>query len=121
MGNPVVHFEIVGKDSAALQRFYKQAFDWQIGPPIPGAGIGYALVDPHGEGGIDGGIGGGMDGYAGHATFYVQVPDLDAALAQIQSLGGMTMMPPQQVPGGPRVALFKDPEDHVVGLVQNDR
>jgi len=119
MGNPVVHFEIVGKDSQALQRFYKQVFDWQIGPPIPGAGISYALVDPHGEAGINGGIGGGMDDYAGHATFYVQVPDLEAALAKIQSLGGTTMMPPDQVPGGPRIALFNDPEGHVVGLVQN--
>jgi hypothetical protein len=50
MGNPVVHFEIVGNDSQALQR---------------------------------------------------------------------SMMPPDRVPGGPRVALFKDPEGHVVGLVQN--
>ena len=38
MGNPVVHFEIVGKDSPGLQSFYEGAFDWQIGPPVPGAG-----------------------------------------------------------------------------------
>jgi len=101
MGNPVVHFEIVGKDSPGLQSFYEGAFDWQIGPPVPSAGISYALVDPHGEGGINGGIGAGMDGYAGHATFYVQVPELEAALANISSLGGTTMMPPDQVPGGP--------------------
>jgi predicted enzyme related to lactoylglutathione lyase len=118
MGNPVVHFEIIGKDSEALQRFYKGAFDWQIGPPVPGAGVSYALVDPHGEGGINGGIG-GMDDYPGHATFYVQVPDLEAALATIQRLGGSTLVPPNQVPGGPRIALFKDPEGHVLGLVQN--
>jgi predicted enzyme related to lactoylglutathione lyase len=28
MGNPVVHFEVVGKDAQALQSFYKDAFDW---------------------------------------------------------------------------------------------
>jgi predicted enzyme related to lactoylglutathione lyase len=30
------------------------------------------------------------------------------------------MMPPNDVPGGPRIALFTDPEGHVVGLVQAD-
>ncbi|MDB5028605.1 MAG: hypothetical protein JWO66_2294 [Candidatus Eremiobacteraeota bacterium] len=28
------------------------------------------------------------------------------------------MMPPDQVPNGPRIALFTDPEGHVVGLVE---
>jgi predicted enzyme related to lactoylglutathione lyase len=117
MGNPVVHFEVIGKDPAALRTFYKQAFDWEI-EPVPGAAPEYAMARPHGEGGIDGGVGGGIEGYGGHVTFYVAVPNLDAALAKIASLGGSTMMPPEQVPGGPRIALFNDPEGHVVGLVQ---
>jgi len=37
MGNPVVHFEVVGKNPQALQTFNKEAFDWQIGDPMPGA------------------------------------------------------------------------------------
>ncbi|MBC5825013.1 MAG: VOC family protein [Candidatus Eremiobacteraeota bacterium] len=119
MGNPVVHFEVVGKDAAALQRFYKQAFDWKIGDPIPATGVQYAMAFPEGQSGINGGIGGGRDDYGGHVTFYVEVPDLEAALTKIQGLGGDTMMPPDQVPGGPRIALFRDPEGHVVGLVQS--
>ena len=38
--------------------------------------------------GIGGGIGGAPEGYPGHVTFYVQVPDVEAALAQAESLGG---------------------------------
>ena len=30
--NPVVHFEVLGRDSAALQRFYGEAFGWSLGP-----------------------------------------------------------------------------------------
>jgi predicted enzyme related to lactoylglutathione lyase len=30
MGNPVVHFEIMGKDAKRLRSFYKDAFDWEI-------------------------------------------------------------------------------------------
>ncbi|HEX3469213.1 MAG TPA: VOC family protein [Candidatus Elarobacter sp.] len=118
MGNPVVHFEVVGKDLRALQTFYKDAFGWQIGPPVPGAGVNYALVDTHDESGINGGLASAEDAPS-HVTFYVQVGDLDAALAKIAALGGSTAMPPDQVPGGPRIALFKDPEGHLIGLVQN--
>ena len=120
MGSPVVHFEVIGKDAAALQRFYKNAFDWEIGEPIPGSPVNYAIAHPNGGGGIEGGIGGAMDGYPGHVTFYVAVNDLDTALAKIQGLGGTTTMPPEQVPGGPKIALFSDPEGHVVGLVEPD-
>jgi predicted enzyme related to lactoylglutathione lyase len=122
MGNPVVHFEVIGRDAKALQKFYGQAFDWEIEPVRGGTDMEYAMARPQGqdEDGIAGGIGGGKEGYAGHVTFYVAVPSLEEALAKIERLGGTTMMPPDQVPNGPRIALFSDPEGHVVGLVQMD-
>jgi predicted enzyme related to lactoylglutathione lyase len=116
MGNPVVHFEVIGKDARALQNFYGAIFDWEIGAPQPHLNE-YALVQPRG-GGIGGGIGTGMDDYAGHVTFYVEVPNLEAALEKIHALGGRTLVPPDAIPAGPRIALFADPEGHVVGLVQ---
>jgi predicted enzyme related to lactoylglutathione lyase len=118
MGRPVVHFEIVGKDANALQRFYEQAFGWQIGPKMAGVDIHYAMAYPQAGVGIDGGIGGASDGYAGHVTFYIAVPSLEDALGEIERCGGKTMMPPDRVPDGPRIALFADPEGHVVGLLE---
>ena len=123
MGNPVVHFEVIGRDAQALQSFYKDAFDWQIELALPSApqesGY-YAMVHPGGDGGINGGIGQAMDSGAGHVTFYVAVPDLEAALSKIESLGGSTVMGPTDVPGGPSIAMFADPEGHRVGLVKVD-
>jgi predicted enzyme related to lactoylglutathione lyase len=52
-------------------------------------------------------------------TFYVEVDDLASALEQIESAGGRTVQPPMDVPGGPTIALFADPEGHVVGLVKS--
>ncbi len=122
MGNPVLHFEVMGKDAPALQNFYKQAFDWQIDPFITGNGVpNYAIVHPRTDGGISGGIGGCSEGTAGHVTFYVHVPDIKAALRKIETLGGKRVMGPEDVPGGPTIALFADPEDHVIGLVQPDK
>jgi predicted enzyme related to lactoylglutathione lyase len=118
VGNPVVHFEVIGRDASGLQAFYRQAFDWEIGAPIAALG-GYALAKPNGRGGINGGIGGVVDDYDGHVTFYVEVPHLETALEKIFTLGGRTLMPPERIPQGQRFALFADPEGHAIGLVEN--
>ena len=115
MGNPVVHFEVVGRDAQALQGFYKDAFDWQMEEAIPDY---YAIAHPGAEGGINGGIGAAMNSGAGHVTFYIAVPALEAALSKIESLGGSTVMSPTEVPEGPTIAMFADPEGHLVGLLK---
>jgi predicted enzyme related to lactoylglutathione lyase len=111
MPNPVVHFEVLGKDAAALQNFYASAFGWELERAMPE----YALVGAA-DGGIAGGIGAAPGGDS-HVTFYVQVEDLEGALRHVESLGGKRLMEPTEVPGGPTIALFADPEGHVIGLV----
>ena len=123
MGNPVVHFEIMGKGSPKLRTFYQDAFGWQIGEPV--GPNDYALVQTGIGGGVGGGIGGGIgeapEGYTGHVTFYVEVPDVARAFETIEKHGGSKMMGPDQVPGGPIIGLFKDPGGHVIGLVHSER
>ena len=64
-------------------------------------------------------IGTAPEGYGGHVTFYVEVPDVEAALAKAESLGGTRMMGPDKVPeAGIEIALFSDPEGRVIGLVK---
>jgi hypothetical protein len=113
----------MGKDAPALRAFYHDVFGWNIGESMAGAGPGlpdYAIVKPNGGAGIDGGIGACPDpSYEGHVTFYVGVPDIVAALAAVEKRGGTKMMGPDQVPGGPIIALFRDPEGHLIGLAQN--
>ena len=119
MGQPVVHFEIIGKDGDKLQRYYSELFGWEIDADNPMA---YGIVpregntDPNGVG-IGGGVGVGPEGYGGHVTFYVQVPDVGAALEKVENLGGRRMMGPDSVPGGPTIGLFADPQGHVIGVV----
>jgi predicted enzyme related to lactoylglutathione lyase len=121
MGQPVVHFEVIGKDGEKLRSFYSELFDWQIDADNP---MNYGIVPRDGntnaEGvGIGGGVGVGPEGYDGHVTFYVEVPDVAAALSEAESLGGTRMMGPDEVPGGPVLGQFTDPEGHVIGLVQS--
>jgi predicted enzyme related to lactoylglutathione lyase len=118
MGQPVVHFEVIGRDGAALGSFYSELFGWQIDANNP---MNYGTVTREdnlsAQGiGIGGGIGQGPDGYAGHVTFYVEVPDVEAALVKAQGLGGTRMMGPEQVMEGIEIGLFTDPEGHTIGL-----
>jgi predicted enzyme related to lactoylglutathione lyase len=50
-------------------------------------------------------------------SVYVQVEDLDAALAKAEKLGGKTILPPSQVPGGPKLAMFADPAGNITGIL----
>ena len=102
MGQPVVHFEVIGKDGAALRSYYSDLFGWQI---ADGSGIG-------------GGVGQGPEGYGGHVTFYIEVPDVEAALAKAESLGGTRMMGPEQIMDTVELGQFTDPEGHLIGVVK---
>lgn len=114
MSNPVVHFEVLGQDAEALQGFYRDAFDWKVDPVMPG----YAMAYPNEGAGINGGVGAAQGG-PGHVTFYVEVEDPEATLARIEGLGGKRVQDPMDIPEGPTIALFADPEGHVVGLVKS--
>ena len=112
----VVHFEITGKDSADLKRFYGILFGWVMRetPSLPG----YYVIAANGPG-IAGGIGPSRDGRAGQATFFVEVEDLAEHLSLAEELGGKIVRPPQEVSFPDEAltfALLADPEGHVVGL-----
>jgi predicted enzyme related to lactoylglutathione lyase len=122
MGQPVVHFEIIGKDPEKLRSYYSDLFGWEINSDNP---MNYGIVPRDGNtsadgAGIGGGIGGGPEGYSGHVTFYIAVPDVEAALAKAESLGGSRMMGPDKVMEGVEIGLFNDPEGHVVGVVKSE-
>jgi uncharacterized protein len=122
MGQPVVHFEIIGKAPDKLRSYYADLFGWQFDttPPVAQAvseAGNYGFVDPGSDGnGIPGGIGGGA-GYESHAIFYVGVPNVEAALEKAESLGGTRLMGPEQAPGGSLfVGHFTDPEGNLIGV-----
>ena len=121
MGNPVVHFEVIGTDGPKLQAYFSELFGWEIDAKNE---MGYGVVvredniSPEGIG-IGGGIAGGPEGYNGHVTFYVEVPDVEAALTKAESLGGKRVMGPEAIMDGIVLGQFLDPEGHVIGLTQS--
>ena len=121
MGQPVVHFEVIGSDGEKLRGYYSELFGWKIDADNP---MNYGLVRKEDNPAPDGsfGIGGGVAGYEdvpNSVTFYVAVPDVEAALAKAESLGGSRVMGPQKVNDEVELGQFKDPDGNLIGLVKD--
>jgi predicted enzyme related to lactoylglutathione lyase len=110
MANPVVHFEVGCRDSAKGAEFYASMFGWKGTPMGPAT-----MIDT-----------GTKEGIQGHMTalghepfhytiFYVQVDDIEAALAKAASLGGKMLVPKVDIPTG-SFAWMADPDGNTVGL-----
>jgi predicted enzyme related to lactoylglutathione lyase len=119
MPQPVCHFEIIGRDPAALRRYYGELFGWTFETDDAAT---EAVSEPGNYGfvdgaiaGLNGGVGGG-DGYERRVLFYIGVPNVGAALADAERLGGKREMGPEGTPGRLVVARFTDPEGNVIGL-----
>jgi hypothetical protein len=123
MGQPVIHFEIIGTNPEGLRAYYGDLFGWEFdtSSPVSDAvsepeNYGFVQPSPTSDGvGIPGGVGGGA-GYRGRAIFYVGVPDVEAALQKAESLGGTRKMGPDKAPTGLVVGHFTDPEGNLIGL-----
>jgi predicted enzyme related to lactoylglutathione lyase len=114
MKNPVVWFEVVGRDGEQLRKFYTDLFGWKIDGAA--GDMDYGLV-PSGAGGIGGGVGKSQDGGAGHVTFFVEVEDPAAYLEKAEKLGAKTVVPPTEIPSyNLTFAYFLDPQGHLIGL-----
>jgi uncharacterized protein len=113
-GAPVTWFEVIGSDGGALVSFYTELFGWTSKKyEVPG--FDYWELDSGSEVGIKGGIGTGPQGQS-YATVYASPADLEATLQKAEASGATTVMPPTAMPGGPKVAMFTDPQGHVFGL-----
>jgi uncharacterized protein len=125
MAQPVVHFEIIGTDPAKLRSYYGELFGWEF---QTGDATTETVSEPGNYGFIDGltasnringGVGGGK-GYERRVLFYVQVPNVEAALTKAESLGGKRRMGPEGTAGSLVVGQFTDPEGNLIGVAGDE-
>lgn len=119
MPNPVVHFEILGRDHESLQKYYSDLFGWKITNASPDFPYGLVSAEEQGKG-IGGGVAGVMPGGDAQLTIYVEVEDIQASLNRAGELGGEAIVPVTNIPGMVTFAQFRDPEGNIVGLVASE-
>jgi predicted enzyme related to lactoylglutathione lyase len=123
MSGRVVHFEIPFEDQDRAHGFYAEAFGWKL-QALPE--MHYVLVTtgpseqgpPSEPGFINGGLlERGLP--VGSPVVVIDVADIDAALADVERLGGTTVTAKQAVGDMGFSAYFKDTEGNLLGLWQN--
>jgi uncharacterized protein len=115
MANPITWFEIIGKDSEQLQKFYRDVFNWKLAPPVKEMGN-YSLVEGF-QPGIGGGVG-GSENDQGRITIYVEVDDPQKYLNKAVAGGAVLLMPVTTVTPTTTIAMFRDPAGNTMGILK---
>lgn len=115
----VCFWEINAKDGPSLAEFYSGVFDWK---PEHEALNDYFSFETSSEGsGINGGIFTGKGKVPTHLTFYIRVDDIRDVVERVKRLGGEVLQEPFEVPNGGTIAVFRDLESNIVGVVQRKK
>ncbi|MFE0375260.1 VOC family protein [Streptomyces inhibens] len=105
--------ELATRDEEAAKAFYTRIFGWTVG-----------THEDYPQWGIDGADFGGMsaldefypEDVRAHWLPYFAVADVDETAARAAESGGMLLVPPTDVPEGPRVAVIRDPQGASFGI-----
>jgi predicted enzyme related to lactoylglutathione lyase len=113
VGNPVVQWQIVAKDPDAVTRFYSALFGWKVNAHNA---LGYRAVETGNGRGIDGGVWPSPPEGHNLVQLFVEVDDIDAALAKAQTLGATVIVPKSELPDGDALAIVLDPAGLSFGM-----
>ncbi|MCO4256898.1 VOC family protein [Pseudarthrobacter cellobiosi] len=122
----VVHFEIPADNKERANTFYQSAFGWTL-TPMQEMDYTIAITTPSDEqtgmpsapGAINGALFPRADNLK-TPVITIDVEDVDAALAQVESAGGTVAQAKDAIPGMGYYAYFKDTEGNTMGLWQTD-
>lgn len=115
----VTHFEIPSDNPGVSQNFYSEVFGWtyhKFGDEPYWLAFTGAKETP----GIDGAI---MQKKHPHQPMVcsIAVKDIHASIKKIESNGGTIVVPLNAIPGVGWLAYFKDPDQNIFGIMQDDK
>ena len=90
-----------------------QLFGWSVSQAN---GLGYRELKSGSPGGIDGGLWPAPPEQKGFVQLFIEVPDVDACLAQATKLGAQVIVPRSVLPDGDTMAVLLDPTGLSVGI-----
>jgi predicted enzyme related to lactoylglutathione lyase len=108
-------WEINAKNGALLTRFYEQLFGWEA-KHDEASGIWHIPSGSGTDGGIGGGIFTGKGRLPPHRCLYLEVEDVDDTCRKAEELGVAILQGPFEAAPGVRLAFFRDPEGHMLGV-----
>jgi uncharacterized protein len=115
MPNAFAHIELTTRDLKVAKQFYKKLFDWKLTDMPMGEGPAYTLIA------AGKGPGGGMQAQPmpeAPITWlpYVEVDDVEKALAKAVKNGAKVMLPTMDIGKNGVIGIFSDPAGATLGL-----
>ncbi len=117
--NPVIWWEINAKDGESLSRFYREVFEWDM-PLDEKSGI-WEVKRGEPAGNIGGGIFTGKGRLPTHRCLYLEVEEIEVVCDRAKAAGQEILQGPFSLDGVGQLAFFRDPEGHMLGLIQRER
>jgi len=118
MTSRVVHFDIPIDDSGRASAFYHDVFGWTVEKWGP---VDYWTMTTGEQGGpgAEGALTPRAQAPEG-VVVYVDVADIDEAMARVRQAGGSVAKDKQPIPGTGWSAHVRDSEGNLIGLFQSD-
>lgn len=113
----VTHFEIEAVKPEQLSEFYEIVFGWRF-EKWDGPMDYWMIMTGENETGIDGGLLRRTE--TSKPVNTIGVSSIDEYLKKIKENKGVVLVPKKAIPGVGWTALFKDPEDNIFGLMEED-
>jgi predicted enzyme related to lactoylglutathione lyase len=110
----ISHIEFPADDVERAKRFYGAVAGWEFSEMAGMPGYFLFRTGPATGGGV--GVRGESVGTV--VRVYIDVDDLEAAVAAATANGGTVVTPPSDIPGQGRFAAVNDPEGNEIGLYE---
>ena len=121
--NPVVFWELASHDAEKTVAFLEELFGWNIQLDEP-SGI---FEIPADRGGPDhpapfagGGVFTLRKARLPFLTIYIRVKDIGAMAKQVEELGGLIVIPPEEGVPGSRICLFNEPSGVTLAMYERN-
>ena len=112
MANSVAKWQILSTNPEESAKFYSSLFGWRIDTKNA---LGYRELKT--SNGIDGGVWPAPPEAHDFVQLFIEVEDIDAAIAKATSLGGSVLVPKSALPDGDTMAILRDPRGLSFGLM----
>jgi predicted enzyme related to lactoylglutathione lyase len=119
--NPVVFWELASHDAEKTVAFLEEIFDWDIHLDEP-SGIYEIPADRGGPAQPAPFTGGGVftlrKARLPFLTLYIRVEDIEDMAKRVEELGGLIVIPPEEVVPGSRICLFNEPSGVTLAMLE---
>ena len=116
MSHPVKRFQILSDNPTDAGKFYSAVFGWTVSTD---ASHDYHGIDTGSQQGIQGGISRCEPNSRASVKLFVEVENVNKAVASAYQLGGNVIVAPHVLPNGYEMAVVQDPEGIQFGAMNS--